>query len=217
MEKAKVIEQIRTTRILPVIRTNNRDEAVLVSEAIMAGGINILEITMTVPDAVEVINDLAKRLGNQAVIGAGTVFDAEMAKRCLDAGAQFIVSPITDKATIELCRHSDTAVFPGAMTANEIYRAWETGADAVKVFPANALGGASYIKALKSVMPQIEIIPTGGVNLETISDFFRAGAAAVGIGSELAGKELTADIITKRAKDFVTVLKFFLDECKKLE
>jgi 2-dehydro-3-deoxyphosphogluconate aldolase/(4S)-4-hydroxy-2-oxoglutarate aldolase len=185
MEKLKVLKKIKDVGIIPVIRTKSADEARSVSGAILAGGINILEITMTIPNAVELIENLAQELNNEAIIGAGTVLDIETAQKCIEAGAKFIVSPIFDAKIVSLCNQSSIVVISGALTPTEIFIAWNSGADLVKVFPASAMGGASYLKAVKAVFPQIEIVPTGGVNLENATDFIEAGAFAVGIGGEL--------------------------------
>jgi 2-dehydro-3-deoxyphosphogluconate aldolase/(4S)-4-hydroxy-2-oxoglutarate aldolase len=160
-----------------------------VADALGEGGIRALEITMTVPGAVKVIAEAAARYGDQVLIGAGTVLDEEQARACIDAGARFVVSPIVDVATIAACRRADIPILPGALTPTEIVQAWRAGADFVKVFPCSAVGGASYLKALKAPLPQIPLVPTGGVTLETIGAFFAAGASAVGVGSDLCDVE----------------------------
>src|SRR5229473_1980056 len=142
-------------------------------------------MTMTVPRAVQVIETLSARYGNEAIVGAGTVLDAETARACILAGAQFIVSPALNLETIACCREHDVAVMPGALTPTEIVQAWKAGADFVKVFPAGAMGGASYLKSLKAPLPQIELVPTGGVTLANAAGFIEAGAAAVGVGADL--------------------------------
>ncbi len=186
MNKAHVINQIRETGIVPVIRAASEDEARKLIEAILAGGISIFEVTMTVPNAVSLIKSLVADFGDKAIIGAGTVLDVAAAQNCLAAGAKFIVSPALNSKVIEICRQANAAIFPGALTPTEIVAAWQAGADAVKIFPANAVGGANYLKAIKAPLPQIELMPTGGVTLATIGDFIRAGAIAVGVGSDLA-------------------------------
>lgn len=186
MDKAQIINQIRETGIVPVIRAASEDEARKLIEAILAGGISIFEVTMTVPNAVSLIKSLVADFGDKAIIGAGTVLDTEMARNCLAAGAKFVVSPALNLSVIETCRREKVAVFPGALTPTEIVAAWQAGADAVKIFPANAVGGANYLKAIKAPLPNIELMPTGGVTLATIGDFIRAGAIAVGVGSDLA-------------------------------
>ena len=211
MNKSEVLKQIRDTGIIPVVRATTADEAMRAIDAIREGGIAVLEITMTVPGAVGVIEQVAARFGNDALVGAGTVLDAETAKACISAGAQFIVSPALNTETIAYCRKQDVAVMPGALTPTEVVQAWNAGADFVKVFPAGAVGGASYIKALKAPLPQIELVPTGGVSLKTAADFIRAGATALGVGTDLvdikAIREGQSSLITERAKQFVEIVR----------
>jgi 2-dehydro-3-deoxyphosphogluconate aldolase/(4S)-4-hydroxy-2-oxoglutarate aldolase len=166
---------------------------------------------MTVPDAVPLIEKIARRFGDSAVIGAGTVIDGETARACILAGAQFIVAPTTSVETIACCRRYSVPVLPGALTPTEVLAAWQAGADMVKVFPCSAVGGASYIKALKAPLPQVELVPTGGVNLETAADFIKAGASALGLGSDLvdvkALREGRASVISERAKKLVGIVQ----------
>jgi 2-dehydro-3-deoxyphosphogluconate aldolase/(4S)-4-hydroxy-2-oxoglutarate aldolase len=185
MEKSKVLERIKSIGIIPVVRASSGDEALAAVEAIKAGGLSVLEITMTVPGAVGIIEKIAARYGDEVLVGAGTVLNAETAKDCLRAGAQFVVSPALNLETIALCRDAGCAVFPGALTPTEVVTAWSAGADMVKVFPCGAMGGASYIKSLKAPLPQIELVPTGGVSLTTAASFIEAGAAAIGVGADL--------------------------------
>ena len=211
MRKADVISRILETGIIPVVRAESAEMAMRAIDAIKEGGVSILEITMTVPGAIRVIEEVANRFDGSVIVGAGTVLDAETARACILAGAQFIVSPALDLATIACCRSYSIAVIPGAMTPSEVVSAWKAGADFVKVFPANALGGASYIKALKAPLPQIELIPTGGVSLQTAADFIKAGAAALGIGSDLvdtkALREFRDSLITDLARQFIEIVK----------
>jgi len=211
MNKSEVLRQIKDTGVIPVVRATTADEAMRAIDAIREGGISVLEITMTVPGAVGVIEQVAARFGNDALVGAGTVLDAETAKACILAGAQFIVSPALNMETIAYCREQDVAVMPGALTPTEVVQAWNAGADFVKVFPAGAVGGASYLKALKAPLPQIELVPTGGVSLKTAADFIKAGAAALGVGADLvdikAIREGQAALITERAKQFVEIVR----------
>ena len=185
MNKTEVLRRIHDTGLIPVVRAESAELAIRAVEAITAGGVNVLEVTMTVPGAIGVIEQLATKFGGEALIGAGTVLDRETADRCIQAGAQFIVSPALNEDTIAFCRANDVAVFPGALTPTEVVRAWKAGADAVKVFPASAVGGASYLKSLKAPLPQVELIPTGGVSLATAADFIAAGAFALGVGADL--------------------------------
>lgn len=193
--------------IVPVVRASSAELAIKAIDAIRAGGILAAEITMTVPGAIRALEKLADRFGDEMLLGAGTVLDAETARASILAGAEFLVSPNTRQATIEMAKRYSKAVFPGALTPTEILAAWEAGADAVKVFPCGNVGGAKYIKALKGPFPQIETIPTGGVSRETIGDFFRAGACAVGVGGELVDAALMKqgrfDAIEERARQFL--------------
>ena len=202
-----VLQRIREIGIVPVVRAGSADEAMAAVEAIRAGGIPILEITLTVPGAVKIIADLSRRIGEEALIGAGTVLDSETARACIDAGARFVVSPSLDVSTIETCNTLEVPIFPGALTPTEVVTAWKAGADAVKVFPANAVGGASYLKSLKAPLPQIELIPTGGVNLKTVAEFIAAGAFALGVGADLvdltALRKGDAAAVTKKAREYV--------------
>lgn len=185
MNKSKVVKTIRDVGVIPVVRASSSEEAIQLVEAIKAGGIPILEITMTVPRAVQVIKEVVKRF-DDAIVGAGTVLNAETARACIDAGAQFIVSPALNPETITSCRAQDIVVMPGALTPTEIVIAWNAGADFVKVFPVGAMGAASYIKSLRAPLPQVELVPTGGVTLANAGAFIEAGAAAIGVGADLA-------------------------------
>jgi 2-dehydro-3-deoxyphosphogluconate aldolase / (4S)-4-hydroxy-2-oxoglutarate aldolase len=199
-----VMERIREVGLVPVVRAASADQAFAAVEAIRAGGIPILEITLTVPGAIDVIRQLTSRLGDDTLIGAGTVLDAETAQECVDAGAKFIVSPALDIPTIELCRNLGVPVFAGALTPTEILTAWKAGANAVKVFPANAVGGAAYLKSVKAPLPQIELLPTGGVNLQTAAAFIQAGAFALGVGADLVSGDPAT--ITEKARQYVAAV-----------
>jgi 2-dehydro-3-deoxyphosphogluconate aldolase/(4S)-4-hydroxy-2-oxoglutarate aldolase len=209
--KSAVIRQIKETGVIPVIRANSSDEAMRAIDAIRAGGVSTMEITMTVPGAVKVMEDVAKRYGAEVLVGAGTVLDAETARICILSGAQFVISPAFNPETVSLCKKYGIVVMPGALTPTEVVQAWTAGADFVKVFPAGALGGASYIKSLKAPLPQIELIPTGGVSLKTAADFIKAGAGALGIGADLVDLEALRngqdDLITERARRYVEIVK----------
>src|SRR6266850_231431 len=185
MTKAEVLKRIEEVGVIPVVRAASSDEAIAVAEAISEGGIPLLEITMTVPGAVGVIAELRKRYDQKVLVGAGTVLDPDAARACIEAGAQFIVSPSLNLKTIEHCKDQEIAVFPGALTPTEVVTAWQAGADAIKVFPCSAVGGAKYLRALKAPLPQIKLIPTGGVSLATAKDFIAAGAWALGVGADL--------------------------------
>ena len=209
--KTDTINQIKETGVIPVVRATTADEAMRAIDAIREGGISVLEITMTVPGAVKVIEEVAKRYEKDALVGAGTVLDPETATACVESGARFVVSPALNLETIACCRRLDVAVMPGALTPTEVVQAWNAGADFVKVFPAGAVGGPSYLKSLKAPLPQIELVPTGGVSLKTAADFIRAGAAALGVGADLvdikAIREGQAALITERAKQFIEIVR----------
>ena len=211
MSKAETIKRIRDTGVIPVVRAQTADEAMRAIDAISEGGISVLEITMTVPGALKLIEQVASRYGKDALVGAGTVLDPETATACVSAGAQFVVSPALNVETIECCKRLGVAIMPGALTPTEVVQAWNAGADFVKVFPAGAVGGANYLKALKAPLPHVELVPTGGVTINTAGDFIRAGAAALGVGSDLvdlnAIREGQAALITERAKQFINIVR----------
>jgi 2-dehydro-3-deoxyphosphogluconate aldolase/(4S)-4-hydroxy-2-oxoglutarate aldolase len=211
MKHQEVIRRITATGIVPVVRAPSSDDALKVVDAVRAGGIDVVEITMTVPGAVELVHELTRRCGEEVVVGAGTVLDAETARACILAGAAFVVSPILDEATITCCRRYGVPVMPGALTPTEVVRAWQAGADIVKVFPCGAMGGASYVKSLKAPLPQIELVPTGGVSLGTVADFIRAGACAVGAGADLvdvaAVRQGKAERVTESARQYLQAIR----------
>ena len=211
MEKGWVLKRVEEVGIVPVVRASSAEEAVAVAEAIREGGISILEITMTVPGAIAAIAELSKRYGDEVLIGAGTVLDPEAARSCIAAGAQFIVSPALNIPTIELCKLQRIAIFPGALTPTEVVTAWDAGADAVKVFPCSAVGGASYLRALKAPLPEIKLIPTGGVSLTTAKDFITAGAWAIGVGADLANtkaiKSGERESVVAAARSYVAAVR----------
>lgn len=211
MKKAEIISKIIEIGVVPVVRASSADEAMRAIDAIREGGVPILEITMTVPGAIKVMEKVCDKYGSDVVTGAGTVLDPETARACILAGAQFVVSPALNLKTIELCQRYSVPVSPGALTPTEVVTAWQAGADFVKVFPCSAMGGASYIKGLKAPLPQIELIPTGGVNLKTAADFIKAGSSALGVGADLvdlkALREGNAQKITDAAKQFVQIVK----------
>lgn len=185
MTKAEITKKIVDIGIVPVVRAASAAQAIAAAEAVCAGGISVVEVTMTVPGAVEVIAQLVKTMGSAVLVGAGTVLDAGSARRCLDAGAQFLVSPGFDLETVKFANSQGVPMIAGALTPTEVITAWNAGSDLVKIFPCGNVGGAKYIKALKGPLPQIPMIPTGGVNLTTAAEFIQAGSAAVGVGGEL--------------------------------
>ena len=211
MNKQKIRDRIAEIGVVPVVRASSSREALIAAEAVCQGGIPIVEITMTVPGAVEVIRELSKSSASEVLIGAGTVLDPETARRCLDAGAQFLVSPGLNLQTVELAVREKILIMAGALTPTEVITAWNAGSDFVKIFPCGQVGGAKYIKALKGPLPQIPLVPTGGVNLNTAAEFIEAGAAALGIGGELVQAEALksgkSQIIADNARKFVEIVK----------
>jgi 2-dehydro-3-deoxyphosphogluconate aldolase / (4S)-4-hydroxy-2-oxoglutarate aldolase len=202
----EIVQRIKTLGIVPIVRTTDAESAIRSVEAICEGGIPCAEITMTVDGAIKALEKVADKFGDKIILGAGTVLDPETARACMLAGAEFFVTPSLNTKTIEMVKRYSKAIFPGALTPTEIVTAWQSGADAIKIFPCSALGGAKYIKALKGPFPQIEFVPTGGVNLDTLGDFLAAGCCAVGVGSELVdGKTVAAgkyEVFTERARQF---------------
>lgn len=189
--RAAVVAALREVGIIPVIRAPSADVAVTVVETLAQAGLTVAEITMTVPDAIDAIGSVAKRFPT-VLVGAGTVTDAETSRSAIDAGAKFIVSPCLIPAVIDAAHSSDVAVLPGALSPSEVFQAFRLGGDLVKLFPAQALGGAAYLRALRGPFPDIPLVPTGGVTLDNMAEMFRAGAAAVGVGTELISKDALA-------------------------
>jgi 2-dehydro-3-deoxyphosphogluconate aldolase/(4S)-4-hydroxy-2-oxoglutarate aldolase len=206
MNRAEILARINETAVIPIVRTTNAETALQAVAAVGEGGIECVEITMTVKNALRALEAVADRYGDRLLLGAGTVLDPETARACILAGAQFFVAPSLSLKTVEIARRYSKPIFPGALTPTEVLTAWEAGADGIKIFPCSAVGGAKYIKALKAPLPHIDLIPTGGVNLETIGDFLDAGSFAVGVGNELIdGKSIAEsnyEIITERARKF---------------
>lgn len=200
---------VHESGIVAIMRAQSSDQLLSAAEAILAGGVRAIEVTMTTPNAIEVIRQATTRLGDDVLFGAGSVLDAETARAAILSGAQFIVCPTLNLATIELCNRYSIPVVPGAYTPTEILTAWEAGATMVKVFPAS-LGGPGYIKAVKAPLPQVKLTAVGGVNLENTADFIRAGCEGVGVGSDLVNQKLLDardfDAITDRAGDFSQAL-----------
>jgi 2-dehydro-3-deoxyphosphogluconate aldolase/(4S)-4-hydroxy-2-oxoglutarate aldolase len=211
MTKKEVAARIVEIGIVPVVRASSPQQALRAAEAVSAGGIPIVEITMTVPGAIDVIAQLAKTARSQVLIGAGTVLDAETAKRCVGAGAEFLVSPGFDAETVAVAKKMDRLIMAGALTPTEVLAAWKAGSDFVKIFPCGSVGGAKYIKALKGPLPQVPMVPTGGINPTTAADFILAGAAALGIGGELVSKSALesgrVDEITQAARSYVEIVR----------
>jgi len=207
-KKVQHLQKIYDSGVVAVIRAENGEEALKITEAIKKGGLSIIEITMTVPGAVEVIKELSNEFDeNEVLIGAGSVLDSETARSCLLAGAEFIVSPTIDAETIKLCNRYNKIVMPGAMSVNEVQRAMELGSDIVKVFPAS-LFGPKIIKSIKGPLPQANLLPTGGINLQNVRDYLKAGSFAVGVGSTLTKGAQEGDYnkITEVSKNFVEII-----------
>ncbi len=211
MNRQQARDRIAEIGIVPVVRASSAAEALLAAAAVCEGGIPIVEITMTVPGAVEVIRELRKSAVSGSLIGAGTVLDVETARRCVDAGAEFLVSPGLNLPTVEFAAREGRLMLAGALTPTEVLTAWNAGSDFVKIFPCGQVGGAKYIKALKGPFPQISLVPTGGVNLNTAAEFIEAGAAALGIGGELvqgeALKSRRLEVIVENARRFLAIVK----------
>jgi 2-dehydro-3-deoxyphosphogluconate aldolase / (4S)-4-hydroxy-2-oxoglutarate aldolase len=211
MEKREVFNRMISEGLVPVIRVATAQEAMDVADAIKGGGVTCIEITMTVRGAIDVIKELTQKYQDEIIMGAGTILDPETGRAALLAGAQFIVSPTLNLDLIQLAHRYSAVVIPGAMTPTEILTAWNAGADMVKVFPAAQLGGPEYLKAIRGPLPQILLVPTGGVNLQNAAAFIKAGATALGVGGELvdkkAIKEKKFNIITENTRAFLKVIQ----------
>lgn len=201
MTAQQILSSITNIGLVPVVRTQSAETALKAVDAIYKGGVRAAEVTMTVPGALKVLEKLADQFGDKLVLGAGTVLDPETARACMLAGAQFFVTPNLKLATIEMAKRYSRVICTGALTPTEVLTAWEAGADVVKIFPANAVGGPKYIKALKGPLPHIEMIPTGGVNLETAGEFLKAGACAVAVGGELIDAKLIRENAWDKMED----------------
>ncbi len=212
MLKANVLAAMREIGIVPVLRAQSVEQCMRLAEAIADGGVTCLEITMTVPGALEVMRRLAKERPD-ILIGAGTVLDPETARMCILEGAHFVVSPALNLRTVEMCQRYSIAVLPGALTPTEIVTAWQAGADVVKVFPCSAMGGASYLKSVKAPLPQVELIPTGGVSLATAEEFLKAGAFALGVGADLADVKSVAEgrpeVVSESARRYLGIVRAY--------
>ena len=212
MRKEQIVERLREIGLVPVLRAESEEQALGIASAIADGGVTVLEITMTVPGAIRVMSRLTKDRPD-ILIGAGTVLDAETARMCMLEGAQFVVSPALNLKTIEMCHRYSIPVLPGALTPTEVVTAWQAGADVIKIFPASALGGAKYLKSLKAPLPQVEMIPTGGVSLATAKEFLEAGSFALGVGADLVDTKAMAEgkpeKITESAKKYLEIVREF--------
>src|SRR3954463_11182679 len=191
MSRDTILKRILDGGIVAVVRAESGESLVKVVRALAEGGVTAAEITFTVPDAIEVIRQVRREVGEAVVLGAGTVLDPETARAALLAGAEYIVAPTVNVEVIRLCRRYDKVVMPGALTPTEVLAAWEAGADVVKIFPAD-VGGPAYLKALSGPLPQIRLMPTGGVDLNTAESFLKAGACCLGVGSSLVSPKTVA-------------------------
>jgi len=212
LEKSAVLKSLRDLGLVPVLRAESEAQALALANAIAAGGVTTLEVTMTVPGAIRVMRALAEQRPD-ILIGAGTVLDPETARMCILEGAQYVVSPALNLNTIEMCHRYSVPVLPGALTPTEVITAWEAGADVIKIFPASALGGAKYLKSVKAPLPHVEMIPTGGVSLSTAREFLEAGAFALGVGADLVDLRAIAEghpeTITENASKYLAVVRAF--------
>jgi 2-dehydro-3-deoxyphosphogluconate aldolase/(4S)-4-hydroxy-2-oxoglutarate aldolase len=197
--------------VVPVVRAQSADNIVRAVEALAEGGIPVAEITMTVPGAIQVIQRCTAYFGDRITLGAGSVTSAAICTKAIDAGSVFVVSPVFKTEVIEVCNRRDVCVVAGALTPTEIFSAWEAGADVVKVFPVKAMGGAAYLRMVHEPLPQIPLTPTGGVSLETLADYFKAGAPFVGAGGDLVSKKAinSGDMaaITVRARQYASAIR----------
>lgn len=206
MKKDACLIKLNKNGLVPIVRVDNPKKAYKTGLALYNGGVEVVEITMTVPNALKVISDLREKFQDKVLIGAGTVLDSETARAAILAGAQFLVAPNLNPSFIEICHRYSVISIPGALTPTEILQAWSLGADIVKVFPAGLVGGPKYIAAVKEAMPQVQLLGLGKVNLETAVEYIKAGADLIGVGNALVDKVAIADnkfeVITEKAKQF---------------
>jgi len=209
-QREEILNRILETKAIAVIRMADSAKLIQVVEAILEGGVECVEITMTVPGAIQVIEDVCREIGDRALIGSGTVMDSDTARQTMETGAQFVVGPIFNPEVVEITHQHDCVVIPGAFSPAEIVTAWNAGADVVKIFPATVLG-PKYIKDVRGPLPQIRLCPTGGVTVDNAGDWIKAGAACVGIGSDLLDKQAIQDdrfeVLTERARLMVASIQ----------
>ena len=217
--RENVLNRLREVGVVPIVRVSNPDDAFKAVEAVVAGGVPVVEITMGVPNALRVMEQVVEQFGESVLLGAGTVLDSETCRAALLAGAEFIVTPSLDVKVIETSRRYSKACIPGALTPTEIVTAWQAGADMVKVFPCGPVGGPNYLRSLRGPLPQIDFVPTGGIDLESTPDYIRAGAAAVAVGGELVSRkalqEGKTEVITANARKFLEAVRSARTELKK--
>ncbi len=211
MTSDEVKAQLEAVGLLPVLRAKSIPEAHALVEAIYAGGVTVIEVTMTVPGAIDLLRDLKAKYGSKVLLGSGTVTTAAQAQATIEAGAEFVLSPSLHLDVIAKTKELGKVSIPGALTPTEVITAWEAGADYVKVFPCSAMGGASYLKSLLAPFPQLKLIPTGGVTVATAADFLKAGAMALGVGSDLVNATAIAEgkawIVTDMARAYMDVIQ----------
>jgi len=211
MTNEAVIKWVKELGLVPVLRARSAKEGEALVEAMVAGGVTVMEVTTTVPGAIELIATLKKQYGDAVLLGSGTITTADQCAASIDAGAEFVVSPSLHLPVIETTKKMGKVSIPGALTPTEVITAWNAGADIVKVFPCSAMGGASYLKSLKAPFPFLRLIPTGGVTLTTAADFLKAGAEALGVGADLVNVQAIADgkpeIVTAAAKAYLEAIK----------
>jgi 2-dehydro-3-deoxyphosphogluconate aldolase/(4S)-4-hydroxy-2-oxoglutarate aldolase len=209
--KEKAMKLIYDTALIPIIRVESADIAFKVADAFLQGGVPIIEVTMSVPGAIEVVQQLVEKFGNKVLIGSGTVVNGKMADEVINAGSEFIVSPNYSRDLIDTAVKHGKPIIPGALTPTEIYNAYAMGADAVKIFPCGMVGGADYLKAIRGPLPQIPLVPTGGVELDTAGPMLEAGAYALGVGGAItdkkAIKEERYEVITDNVRKFLEIVK----------
>lgn len=215
--KQEMLARLKASGVVAILRADSVDGLIEVAQALAAGGVEFVEITLTVPNALAVIEQAAKVLGERVFIGAGTVLDAATARDAIKVGAGYVVSPAVRPAVIEVCRAQDVACMPGAMTPTEVLEAWELGGDVIRLFPANVVG-PQFFKDLKGPYPKIELMPTGAVNRETAPHYIKAGACAIGVGGELANKQVIAarefDKISRNAAELICIVKEAREQMK---
>ena len=206
MKKSEILRIIRETGVIAIMRAQSSGQLITAADAIKAGGVSVIEVTMTTPGALGVVETAKARYGEDVLFGAGSVLDPETGRAAIMAGADFIVAPTLNLDLIALCNRYSIPVMPGCYTPTEALTAWEAGSDMIKLFPAS-VGGADYLKAILAPLPHLEIVPVGGVNLDTAAEFIRKGAAALGVGSSLVNQKLLdandLDELTRRAKAFI--------------
>jgi 2-dehydro-3-deoxyphosphogluconate aldolase / (4S)-4-hydroxy-2-oxoglutarate aldolase len=204
-------ERLQSLGLIPVLRAQSPAEAQALVEAMLLGGVTVMEVTMTVPGAIGVIRSLREKYGDRLLLGAGTVLDAQQCVAAIEAGAEFVVSPSLHREVISITKELGKVSIPGALTPTEVVTAWNAGADYVKIFPCSAVGGPSYLKALKAPLPHISLIPTGGVTVETAAQYLRSGAAAVGVGGDLVNtlalSQGKPELITEMAKKYLEIIQ----------